>query len=63
MLATRFSSGILVGLIVLPLVWVGRELFSIGIVALSVLSVWELTNMMSSVGHRPQMPLMFGLAV
>jgi phosphatidate cytidylyltransferase len=63
MLATRFSSAIVLGLIVLPLVWVGGPLFSVGIVALSVLAVWELAKMMSSVGHRPQMPLMFGLAI
>lgn len=63
MLATRFSSAIIVGLIVLPLIWVGGPLFSVGIVALSVLAVWELAKMMSSVGHRPQKSLMFGLAI
>lgn len=63
MLATRASSAIVLGLIVLPLVWVGGPLFAVGIVALSVLAVWELARMMSSVGHQPQVPFMLGLAV
>ena len=62
-LAKRVTSAITLGVIVLPVIWVGGPYFLAGIMALALLASWEYARMLAGMGYKPQYPLLAILAI